>query len=70
MVYSISLHGESLRTDMRVLNTGNSKFEFTAALHSYFEVAGITNAKVKGLKGLVSRTSDESIQLRFSYLGL
>jgi D-hexose-6-phosphate mutarotase len=54
VVYSISLHGEVLRTDMRVLNTGDSDFDFTAALHTYFEVAGIEKAKVTGLKGLVS----------------
>lgn len=32
VVYSVALHGELLRTDMRVLNTGNAPFEFTAAL--------------------------------------
>lgn len=52
VAYSVSLHGESLRTDMRVLNKGTETFDFTAALHSYFEVAGIENAKVNGLKGL------------------
>ena len=30
--------GELLRVDMRVLNTGNSAFDFTAALHTYIEV--------------------------------
>ena len=38
---------------MRVLNKGLEPFSFTAALHSYFEVAGIENARVSGLKGLV-----------------
>lgn len=52
-MYSVSLHGEALHTDMRVMNTGDSAFDFTAALHSYFEVAGISNARVSGLKGLV-----------------
>ena len=37
-VYSVHLHGEDLQTDLRVINTGDSAFEFTAALHSYFEV--------------------------------
>ena len=54
-VYSITLHGDLLKTDMRVVNTGDSTFEFTAALHTYLEVAGVENAKVLGLKGLVSR---------------
>lgn len=52
VVYSITLHGELLKTDMRVVNTGDSAFDFTAALHTYFEVAGVENAKVVGLKGL------------------
>mmetsp|Transcript_30045 Transcript_30045/g.77095 ORF Transcript_30045/g.77095 Transcript_30045/m.77095 type:complete len:372 (+) Transcript_30045:342-1457(+) len=52
LVYSVSLHGEELRTAYRVINTDDKPFEFTAALHSYFEVAGIQNATVRGLKGL------------------
>lgn len=52
VAYSISLHGETLQTDMRVLNKGSEPFSFTAALHSYFEVAGIENARVSGLNGL------------------
>lgn len=53
VAYSITLHNDLLRTDMRVVNTGDSDFDFTAALHTYFEVAGIEKAKVRGLKGLV-----------------
>eukprot|EP00192_Tetraselmis_astigmatica_P010625 CAMPEP_0117675732 /NCGR_PEP_ID=MMETSP0804-20121206/15772_1 /TAXON_ID=1074897 /ORGANISM="Tetraselmis astigmatica, Strain CCMP880" /LENGTH=353 /DNA_ID=CAMNT_0005484775 /DNA_START=124 /DNA_END=1185 /DNA_ORIENTATION=- len=62
MVYSISLHGEELKTEYRVINTGEKEFSFTAALHSYFEVAGIKNAKVNGLKGLtyLDKTADPS----------
>lgn len=52
VAYSVSLHGETLKTDMRVLNKGTEAFDFTAALHTYFEVAGVENAKVQGLKGL------------------
>ena len=36
----------------RVLNEGDVPFEFTAALHSYFEVASVDVAKVTGLTGL------------------
>jgi hypothetical protein len=54
VAYSVALHGELLRTDMRVVNTGDKPFDFTAALHTYFEVAGVENARVRGLKGLVS----------------
>jgi Aldose 1-epimerase len=45
-VYTITLHGEQLRTDLRVLNTGDKPFTFTAALHSYFEVLHVSKAKV------------------------
>ncbi|WPT18154.1 hypothetical protein PSENEW3_00006155 [Picochlorum sp. SENEW3] len=60
VAYSISLHGETLKTDMRVLNKGSEAFDFTAALHSYFEVAGVENARVNGLKGLeyLDKTED------------
>jgi len=37
-VYSVHLHGENLHTDFRVFNEDDAPFEFTAALHSYFEV--------------------------------
>ncbi|KAK9810265.1 hypothetical protein WJX72_007647 [[Myrmecia] bisecta] len=50
-VYTVSLHGESLRTDLRIINTDDKPFEFTAALHTYIEVLDIHKAKVKGLKG-------------------
>jgi Aldose 1-epimerase len=51
-VYSVHLHGENLHTDLRIINEGDKPFTFTAALHSYFEVADIGKAKVHGLKGL------------------
>jgi len=51
-VYSVTLHGEQLRTHLRIINTDDKPFEFTAALHSYFEVLDINVAKVRGLKGL------------------
>jgi D-hexose-6-phosphate mutarotase len=48
-VYTVTLHGEQLRTDLRVINTGDKPFEFTAALHSYIEVLGVDKAKVGGV---------------------
>ncbi len=48
----MTLHGEKLRTDLRIINTGDAPFEFTGALHSYFEVLDVGVAKVKGLAGL------------------
>eukprot|EP00891_Asterochloris_glomerata_P002420 jgi/Astpho2/2420/Aster-05671 len=51
-VYTVTLHGELLRTDLRIINTGHTEFDFTSALHTYIEVLDIGKAKVKGLKGL------------------
>lgn len=45
------LHGEQLMTEIRVLNTDTKAFDFTAALHSYFEVKHVSEARVTGLKG-------------------
>lgn len=50
--YMITLHREIVQTDFRVINTSDASFDFTAALHSYFEVAGIDKAEVTGLAGL------------------
>jgi len=52
VVYNVSLHGEVLRTDLRVINTDDKPFDFTAALHTYIEVLSIAKARVMGLKGL------------------
>jgi D-hexose-6-phosphate mutarotase len=46
-VYTVTLHGEQLRTDFRVMNTGDKPFEFTTALHTYFEVLHVDKAKVR-----------------------
>ena len=40
-VYTVTLHGEQLRTDLRIINTGDQPFEFSAALHTYIEVLDI-----------------------------
>lgn len=42
----------ALACGYRVINEDDKPFDFTAALHSYFEVAGLGNAGVRGLKGL------------------
>ena len=52
VVYSVALHGETLRTDLRVLNTDDKPFDFSAALHSYIEVLDVEKAGVRGLQGL------------------
>lgn len=36
--YTVSLEGEALHTRLKVTNTGDQPFTFTASLHSYFAV--------------------------------
>lgn len=50
-VYNVRLHGEQLVCDLRVINTDDKPFDFTAALHTYIEVLAIEKAKITGLKG-------------------
>ncbi|GMH38236.1 hypothetical protein BSKO_06120 [Bryopsis sp. KO-2023] len=52
VAYSVSLHGEQLKTEYRVINTGEIDMSFTGALHTYYEVTHVEKAKVNGLKGL------------------
>lgn len=51
-VYTVTLHGDDLRTQLRVINNDDKEFDFTAALHTYIEVLHIGQATVSGLKGL------------------
>ena len=44
----------------QVHNTDSKPFEFTAALHSYFEVLSVDKAKVTGLKGEELTTSSST----------
>jgi glucose-6-phosphate 1-epimerase len=43
--------GEQLRLEIIVTNRGTSSFRFEEALHSYFRVANIAGAKLRGLNG-------------------
>lgn len=43
---------ESLTVRLRVQNTGDSPFAFSAALHNYFLVDDVTRAAVQGLAGV------------------
>lgn len=42
----------TLTVALRIINTGDSPFTFTAALHNYFHVSNVTRAAVQGLTGL------------------
>lgn len=44
--------GNKLRTSLSVSNESETDFEFTAALHTYFNVGDIAKTKVTGCKGL------------------
>ena len=44
---------EMLTVSLRIINSGDSSFSFTAALHNYFAVADVQLASVQGLTGLV-----------------
>lgn len=52
VVYTVTLHGEHLRTEFRVINNGDTDLSFTGALHGYYEVDHVSKAKVNGLQGL------------------
>jgi glucose-6-phosphate 1-epimerase len=43
--------GEQLRLEIIVTNHGTSSFRFEEALHSYFRVANVAGAKLRGLNG-------------------
>jgi len=44
--YTVTLTDTSLFTEFTVTNTGDSAFDFTAALHSYWSITGIDNIKI------------------------
>jgi len=45
----VTLQPTKLLQEMTVANEGSTAFEFTAALHSYFRVADITQTRLEGL---------------------
>jgi glucose-6-phosphate 1-epimerase len=46
--YTAALKAESLEVSLHVKNTGESSFDFTGALHSYWNVSDISKVKVEG----------------------
>ena len=46
--FTVSLTGASLDTKMVVTNTGDTAWDFQAALHSYFDVSSLKNIEVAG----------------------
>lgn len=65
---------EMLTVSLRITNSGDSPFSFTAALHNYFAVANVQLSAVHGFAGLVyvdkalggTRCVEEASELRIS----
>jgi glucose-6-phosphate 1-epimerase len=55
--YIISVAENFLQLDFVVHNTGDTRFSFTCALHSYFKVEDIAKTRINGLQGLSFRDS-------------
>lgn len=47
--YTVSLEKDSLSLSLKILNTDDQPFEFTAALHTYFRVEDIHEVQIAGL---------------------
>jgi len=49
LVYTVLLEGKSLKTTIKIKNTGNEPWLFNTLLHTYFNVDDINEANVQGL---------------------
>ncbi|PLY44015.1 D-hexose-6-phosphate mutarotase [Janthinobacterium sp. ROICE36] len=56
----VAVQGQSLELSLSVRNTGEQAFPFSAALHSYFAIEQLSEARVGGLQRV--RYSDETPQ--------
>ena len=56
----VALQGQSLELQLSVHNTGEQAFPFSAALHSYFAIDQLSEARIGGLQRV--RYSDETPQ--------
>lgn len=43
--------GSTLSVELRISNTGQNSFQYTSAIHTYFNVSEISNVQIDGLKG-------------------
>jgi len=46
--YKLILQSNSLLTELKIDNNGNSQFDFTTLLHTYFRVADIKETTISG----------------------
>jgi glucose-6-phosphate 1-epimerase len=51
LILGVCLTSESLKTTLKIVNTGNSVFEFQALLHTYLRVDDIIRCALLGLQG-------------------
>lgn len=49
LVYTVLLEGKSLKTTIKIKNTGNEPWLFNTLLHTYFNVDDLNEANVQGL---------------------
>jgi glucose-6-phosphate 1-epimerase len=50
--YQITVAEQSLLLEFHVLNNGDTPFQFTSALHTYFQIDNIEKTYIRGLGGL------------------
>lgn len=66
--FTVSASNEQLKLELKIHNTDSKAFEFTCALHSYFNVKNVLNSQLIGLNGLNywdNDGTDFSIRKRF-----
>jgi len=49
LIYTVTLEGKSLKTNLKIKNTGNEPYSFNTLLHTYYNVKDLTKAGVYGL---------------------
>ncbi|KAF5839237.1 galactose mutarotase-like protein [Dunaliella salina] len=57
-----SVEGATITQELKVSNTGSNPLPFTAALHTYYRVADISQARVEGLKGVSYRDNLQQLK--------
>lgn len=50
--YAVSIQSEGLQVKFEVINCDNCDFDFTALLHTYFNISSIGSVKIEGLRYL------------------
>ena len=56
---TVTVFGDALQMDFSVVNSGDTSFQFTCALHTYCTVAQIGAVRLHGLQGLHYRDSTD-----------